>query len=189
MEDSDVVRAALRAILSQNADLEIVGEAVDGSTAVSRIMAAKPDIVLIDIGLPGASGIDVTRQVKNRAANIKVLIFTGNEFDREMFESFAAGADGYVIKRDFQRSALEMAIRGVSQGKCWLDPEMAKRILAFARTHRQSAPASVKEAAVQPLTPQEQSILDGALHSEGTLNVEPSALTALQRFAKTQVEI
>jgi DNA-binding NarL/FixJ family response regulator len=181
------VRAALRAILGQNRDLEIVGEAVDGNTATSRIMAANPHVVLVDIGLPGVTGIEVTRQIKERAPHMKVLMFTSNEFDRDMFEAFTAGADGYVIKRDFQKSALENAIRGVMKGKCWLDPSMADRVKKFSKIFHKAVPAHVKAAPVQPLTSEEEQVLDSAINTDGSCSTQPSVLAALQRFAKGQL--
>jgi two-component system, NarL family, response regulator DevR len=184
VEDSDVTRSALRAILGQEADFQLAGEAVDGKTAVSRLLAAKPDVALVDIGLPGASGIDVTRQFKKQAPNIKALMFTSNNDDRLMLESFSAGADGYMLKEGFDRLLLSKAIRSVVQGKCWLDPDIANRILKFAKMFNQPVPSAVTSARIEPLTQQEEQVLNAAGSTDGVCAVKPDFLSRLQRFSR-----
>jgi two-component system response regulator DevR len=184
VEDSDVVRSALRAILGQESAFTLVGEAVDGNSAVSRLLAVKPDVVLVDIGLPGKSGIEVAREFKTRAPHIKALMFTSNIDDRLMLESFAAGADGYMVKEGFQKQILETAIRTVMRNTCWLDPGIAKRILDFAKLFKMPVPGAISGAFVQPLTEQEEKMLDSASSTNGVCQVDSKFLTRLQRFAK-----
>jgi DNA-binding NarL/FixJ family response regulator len=186
VEDSDVVRSALRAILGQDASFQLVGEAVDGNTAVSRLLAVKPDVVLIDIGLPGKTGIEVTREFKQKAPHIKALMFTSNIDDRLMIDSFSAGADGYMVKEGFQKETLETAIRSVMRNKCWLAPDIAKRILSFAKLYNKALPASLSGIKVEPLTQQEEQVLDTAGCTDGVCPVDPAFLVGLQRLTKLQ---
>jgi DNA-binding NarL/FixJ family response regulator len=184
IEDSDVTRSALRAILGQEKDFQLAGEAVDGKTAVGRLLASKADVALVDIGLPGANGIEVTREFKKKAPHIKALMFTSNNDDRLMLESFAAGADGYMVKDGFDRHQLANAIKSVTQGKCWLDPDIANRILKFAKLFNQPVPASVAAARIDPLTPQEEQVLKAAGTTDGVCSVQPEFLSRLQRFSQ-----
>jgi len=184
IEDSDVTRSALRAILGQEAEFQLVGEAVDGKTAVSRLLASKADVALVDIGLPGANGIEVTKEFKKKAPHIKALMFTSNNDDRLMLESFAGGADGYMVKDGFDRAQLATAIKSVIQGKCWLDPDIANRILKFAKLFNQPVPASVAAARPTPLTAQEEQVLKSAGKTDGVCPVQPEFLTRLQRFSQ-----
>jgi signal transduction histidine kinase/CheY-like chemotaxis protein len=186
VEDNELTRTGLRALLSQTPRFTVVGEAVDGTAALESIGAQSPDLVLIDIGLPDISGIEVTRRIKGRWPNMKALMFTSHDDEHDMFESFSAGADGYVVKHDFDRARLELAINSVSEGNCWLDPSIARRILHFAR-HSKDIPAAVVPAAMPDsgppqLTEEEVTVLNGVEECNGVCAASPGFLQRLHRF-------
>ncbi|MBI4534195.1 MAG: response regulator transcription factor [Candidatus Melainabacteria bacterium] len=132
IEDSKVQRQALAMFLEEVKDFELVGQAADGLDGLNTVLTLKPAIVLVDIGLPTLDGIQVTRQAKQRLPNTCMIMLTAHDNNEEIFASFAAGADGYVLKQpltDTFTSTLEMAIRAVRCGTVWLDPLIARRII------------------------------------------------------------
>jgi DNA-binding NarL/FixJ family response regulator len=132
VEDNKVLRFALRSFLKTIADFNLCGEAENGADAIKQIAALKPEIVLVDIGLPDLDGIEVTRQIKKQNPQIRVLMLTASDHSNDIFDSLEAGADGYVLKGDSSAN-LEMAIRSVKIGAVWLDPAIARLVLANTR--------------------------------------------------------
>jgi DNA-binding NarL/FixJ family response regulator len=143
VEDNTVTREALSCIVEQVDDFEIIGEAGDGTTAIDLISGKAPDVVLFDIELPGMSGIDALANVKSTYPSIKALMLTAHDDDAKLFNAFDAGADGYLLKHSFNKRNLELAMRTVLSGNCWLDPELAKRVLNVASKLKQSSPTSL----------------------------------------------
>jgi DNA-binding NarL/FixJ family response regulator len=184
IEDSEVTRSALRAILGQEPTFEVAGEAVDGPTAVGKLLFSKAAVALVDIGLPGVNGIDVTREFKQKAPHIKALMFTSNTDDRLMLDAFAAGADGYLPKEGFDRAVLASAIKCVVAGKCWLHPTIAQRILQFAKLFKRTVPTNIMSATVEPLTAEEEKVLQTACDQQGICAVDAKFLTRLQRLSE-----
>ena len=128
VEDSKVVSFAINQTLAHLPDFSIIGFAYNGETAVRRILELKPDIALIDLGLPDLNGIEVIRRVKERLKDLRVIVLTASETVEDIVNSLSAGADGYVLKNAFSER-LELAVRSVRLGAVWLDPEIAKRLL------------------------------------------------------------
>jgi DNA-binding NarL/FixJ family response regulator len=126
-EDNATMRAILKAALWANSEAEIVGEAADGSSAVQGIASLKPDVALIDISLPQLNGIEVTNRAKNLHRDLKVLIITGDDSPISVANSFAAGADGYYLKKNTDQ--LFKAVQKVHAGGHWLDPAIASMLL------------------------------------------------------------
>ncbi len=132
IEDQDMARVALSVVLSKNPNIEIQDMAVDGQEGVDKALALKPDLVIMDIGLPTIDGIEATRQIKEVNPKIKVLMYTSRECEDDIFDAFQAGADGYITKGATVEQTLS-AVLAVSEGTGWLDPAIAKVVLTNIR--------------------------------------------------------
>jgi len=196
VEDNELTRLGIKAIFAKVADINVVGEAMDGAAAVTSILETNPDIVLLDIGLPSLNGIEVTRRIKTINPSIKALMLTAHDSDEDMFAAFAAGADGYVVKHSFDHNRLLLAVRTVASGCCWLDPLIAQRVLSVASKMSQQVDFSSASlaATVQPLSPGEETLLRRVAGGQpecedGVCRVGPTFLANLNRFAKHQATI
>ena len=136
-DDQDLVRAGFRVILGMEDDIEVVGEAGDGLTAVELATRLRPDVVLMDVQMPGIDGLAATRRV---TGSTKVLILT--TFDREdyLFEALRAGASGFLLKNASPEDLVE-AVRIVARGDALLSPEVTRRVIARFSTPAPPAPA------------------------------------------------
>lgn len=127
-DDHSVVRNGLRAIINCEKDMEVVGEAEDGLEVLDKARECLPDIILMDITMPGLGGLEATRMVKNAMPEVKVLILTIHESEECLYHALNIGADGYVTKAAHE-SELVLAIRALSGGKCYIDPSMASLLV------------------------------------------------------------
>ncbi len=132
VEDQDMARLALSVALGQNENIEIAGMADDGMEGVEKALALRPDLVVMDIGLPTIDGIEATRKIKDNNPNIKVLMCTSREDENDIFDAFHAGADGYITKGATREQTIA-AVLAVSEGTGWLDPAIAKVVLSNIR--------------------------------------------------------
>ena len=132
IEDQDMARVALSVVLSKNENIEIADMAVDGLEGVEKALALKPDLVVMDIGLPTIDGIEATRRIKEANSGIKVLMYTSREDENDIFDAFQAGADGYITKGATVEQTIS-AVLAVSEGTGWLDPAIAKVVLTNIR--------------------------------------------------------
>ena len=128
VEDHALVRAGLRALVAQGPDIEIVGEADDGRTAVRTVGTLKPDLVLMDISMPGMNGIEAIREIKRRDPEVRVLVITIHKAEEYIHESLSAGASGYILK-DATQDELRIAIRTTLGGKTYLSPDIADKVI------------------------------------------------------------
>ncbi len=128
VDDHEITRVGLKLALEQYPDFKIIGEAVDGQKALEKAKELKPQIVLMDIGLPTLDGIEATRQLKANHPEIRVLVLTSHDSDQDVFAALSAGADGYCLK-EVSSNQLDMAVRTISEGAGWLDPGVADRVL------------------------------------------------------------
>jgi DNA-binding NarL/FixJ family response regulator len=140
VDDQDLVRAGFRVILGMEDDLEVVGEAGDGLTAVELAARLRPDVVLMDVQMPGIDGLEATRRVLGDGSPTKVLILT--TFDREdyLFEALRAGASGFLLKNASPEDLVE-AVRIVARGDALLSPELTRRVVARFAAPAPPAPA------------------------------------------------
>ncbi len=128
-DDHTLIRQGIVGLLDAQADMEVIGEAGSGEEAVREAIRISPDIVLMDIGMPGISGLDAIREIKQRAPKVQVLILTMHDREDYLFQALRAGASGYVLKgADIQD--LLSAIRSVYQGDVYLYPTVTKKLLA-----------------------------------------------------------
>ena len=128
LDDHEVVRAGLRELLRHDGDIEIVGESGSAVEATRRIPAVRPDVAILDAGLPDGSGIDVCREVRSVDPSIKGLILTAYEDGEALFATIMAGAAGYVLTR-IRGADLVDAVRRVAAGQSMLDPAVTRRVL------------------------------------------------------------
>ena len=170
-DDQAIVRAGLRVILETDPGIEVVGEAADGNEAVALVREQHPDVICMDIRMPGLNGIAATRTITADPENTTgVLMLTTFELDDYVFGALEAGASGFLLK-GADEDALLGAIRSVAQGEGTLDQRLTRRVLAeFA--HRTAAPRSAPASLVVPLTARETEIL--ALLCEGLSTPEIS---------------
>lgn len=126
-EDQELTSMGLKSLLSKQPDIEVIGIASDGEKAVTMTLDAKPDVVIMDIGLPVLNGIDATAKIREKAPQTKFLILTSHREANQVFAAMSAGAQGYCLK-EVSIKRLEIALRAVSNGDCWLDPDIAKTV-------------------------------------------------------------
>jgi two-component system, NarL family, response regulator LiaR len=127
IEDQEITRFGLKSMLDQIPEISVIGEAADGKTGVEKAMELRPDLVLMDIGLPGIDGIEATRTIK-ASLSTKVLIITSRNSAESVFAALAAGADAYCLSgASFKH--LSSAIESVINGAVWLDPGIAKFVV------------------------------------------------------------
>lgn len=136
IEDHDMTRMGLSFALSNNESIEVLGTASDGMEGVEQALELKPDLVIMDIGLPTIDGIEATRKIKNSMPEIKVLMNTSRDNEDDILDSFAAGADGYITKGATSEQTIS-AIKAVSEGVGWLDPAIARVVLSNIRKNNQ----------------------------------------------------
>lgn len=127
-DDHTVLRAGLRALLAGQCDLEVIGEASDGAEAIRLAQTLHPDVVVMDIGMPGVNGIDATARIKRELPGVKVLILSMHDDQGYLRQVLRAGASGYVLKRAADTELLA-AIRAAARGEVFLDPAMAKALV------------------------------------------------------------
>ena len=151
VDDHAVVRAGLRRILDAEPDIETVGEAPNGDRAVFEAMDHKPDVVLMDVVMPGKSGIEATRAVLQAVPETTVLILSMQDDPRYVREAFDAGASGYVMKEAADDEVVD-AVRAVAAGQRYLHPALGARLLAAESEER-------RRAADDPLSDREREVL------------------------------
>jgi DNA-binding NarL/FixJ family response regulator len=154
-DDHAVVRSGLRLLLESQPDMVIIGEAENGEDAIRRTKELGPDVVLMDIEMPGMNGIEAARQIKAQSPRTAVLALTMYEDDQYFFEMLRAGASGYVPKRAAP-DELASAIRAVSRGEVFLYPSLAGRLVQDYLLRRD---VEAQEPPADELTPREQEVL------------------------------
>lgn len=137
VEDHVMTRMGLSLVLEKADGIELVAEAEDGIDGVQKAHELSPDVILMDIGLPNIDGIEATRRIKESGSEAKILIFTSRDNEDDVFASFKAGADGYIMKGASPEQTTN-AIKAVSEGTAWIDPAIAKLVLSNIQKNDQS---------------------------------------------------
>ncbi|HEX5996314.1 MAG TPA: response regulator transcription factor [Jiangellales bacterium] len=161
LDDHEVVRRGVAALLSAEPDLEVVGEASTASQALARIPALRPDVAILDVRLPDGDGVSVCREIRSRLPEVACLMLTSFADDDALFDAVMAGAAGYVLKQ-IHGTDLVGAVRTVASGQSLLDPRSTARMLERLREQ-----ASKKDP-LAALSDQERRILE--LIGEGLTN-------------------
>jgi DNA-binding NarL/FixJ family response regulator len=166
-DDQALVRAGFRLILEHEDDMAVVGEAGDGEAAVELVRASQPDVVLMDVRMPGVDGLEATRRIASdpTLGAIRVLILTTFELDEYVFEALRAGASGFLVKHT-DPAELVRAVRAVAAGDALLSPSVTRRLIAEFVARPSRPPAQPASMAV--LTDREREVV--ALVAEGLSN-------------------
>ncbi|MGH3981142.1 MAG: response regulator [Pseudonocardiaceae bacterium] len=183
-DDHALVRAGFRALLDAQPDIEVVAEAGDGAAAVALAVELRPDVVLMDIRMPGTDGLAATKQIAAdpRLAGVHVVILTTFELDEYVFEALRTGASGFLVK-DTEPADLISGVRAVAGGDALLSPGVTRRLIAEFATR---AKQPVDTAALGALTDREREVM--ALVAQGLSNEDiASTLFVSPATAKTHV--
>ena len=172
VDDQALLRMGFRLVLEAADGVEVVGEAGDGATALAQVRALRPDVVLMDVRMPGMNGIEATAAVVERHPDVRVVILTTFDLDEYAFAGLRAGASGFLLK-DTEPADLVAAIRTVAAGDAVVSPRVTRRMLELFAPRLPAAAASATGAAdprLADLTPRELEVL--ALVAEGLSNAE-----------------
>ncbi|MEV4276575.1 response regulator transcription factor [Actinoplanes xinjiangensis] len=181
-DDHAAIRAGMRLMLEQADDIEVVGEAADGAVAIRQTRALQPDVVLMDVRMPGTDGIQATREI-TAAGLADVLILTTFDLDDYLFGALRAGAAGFLLK-SVEPAALVEAVRRVAAGDGFLAPEVTRRLLTAFVTA--VPPARAAPSSLNDLTSRERDVLAGL--GRGLSNADLAAdLSITEATAKTHV--
>lgn len=160
VDDHEVVRRGLRELFEPQEDLDVVGEAGNAEEALDRALGAKPDVALLDVRLPGESGIELCRDLRTALPDLRCLMLTSFADDDALFSAILAGASGYLLK-EIRGPELVSAVRRVAAGQSLIDPALTATVMDRLRGHRE-------DERLAKLSPQERRILD--LIAEGKTN-------------------
>jgi DNA-binding NarL/FixJ family response regulator len=163
VEDHSLTRAGLRRALEE-ADFEVVAEADDGLRGWQEIERFVPDVAVVDVGLPGIDGIELTRRIRGSYPQTRVVILTMHDLDTEVLAALAAGADAYCVKSGNPNGVIT-AVKAVADGGAYFDPAVAHIVL-----RQIGNPAAAVPSALSPLTPRETEVL--RLVADGVANAE-----------------
>jgi DNA-binding NarL/FixJ family response regulator len=183
-DDQALVRAGFRALLDAEPDIDVIGEAADGASAVRLASSTRPDVVLMDIRMPGVDGLEATRRIAAdpALAHTRIVILTTFELDEYLFEALRVGAAGFLVK-DTEPVELLRGVRAAAAGDALLSPRVTRRLIAEYASHarRPTPPRSLEQ-----LTDREREVM--ALVAEGLSNDEIAARLFLSpATAKTHV--
>jgi DNA-binding NarL/FixJ family response regulator len=156
-DDHDLFREGLAGIIASQADMEVVGEASDGLEAIVKALELTPDLILMDIQMPGCDGLEATKKIKKDLPETTIVVLTVRDEDEKLFEAIKNGAQGYLLKTIRSREMLEM-LRGAMQGEAAISPNLAGRMLEEFRRLSKLAPVDLDEEIVS-LTQREQEVL------------------------------
>jgi DNA-binding NarL/FixJ family response regulator len=168
VDDHPLFRKGMRTLLESMPDIEVIGEAISGKEAVEMATAHQPDVVLMDLQMPGGSGLGAIRELGKSSPNIRILVVTLFEDDESVFAALRAGARGYILK-DADEEEMMRAIRAVGEGEAIFSPAIASRLMDYFAASRSLIPQEV----FPELTEREREIL--TLIARGKTNAEIAA--------------
>ncbi|EME99622.1 response regulator [Streptomyces mobaraensis] len=183
VDDQMMVREGFSVLLNAQADIEVVGEAVDGRQALEKVAELRPDVVLMDIRMPGLNGIEATREIVAADADAKVLVLTTFDLDEYVYQALRAGASGFLLK-DASARQLADGVRVVAAGEALLAPTVTKRLIhEFSRL---GTPRQPTQERIGELTERETEVL--VLVAQGRSNAEIAEyLVVAESTVKTHV--
>jgi DNA-binding NarL/FixJ family response regulator len=150
-DDHGIVRSGLRLLLDRQPDMEVVAEAADGAEAVELALRERPDLCILDVGMPRLTGLQATREIKAQAPDMRVLILSMHRDERYLFDALKAGASGYVLKAEADQDLVEAA-RAVGRGEAFLTNAAERSLIRDWMSSDEEGPR-------EPLTPREQEVV------------------------------
>ena len=183
VDDDPLVRSALALMLGGQSDIDVVGEAGDGQAGIELVEALQPDVVLMDIRMPGVDGLTATRRIaaEPRLADVKVVILTTFDLDEYVFEAVRAGAAGFLVK-DTEPAELLRAVQTVAAGSVIFSAGIAVRVLQYLT----APPPELPQGVFDELTGRERSILEELAHGYSNAEIAES-LVVTENTVKTHV--
>ncbi|HVX42633.1 MAG TPA: response regulator transcription factor [Mycobacteriales bacterium] len=190
-DDQALVRAGFKALLDAQADIEVVGEAADGSQAVAMAASTRPDIILMDVRMPELDGLAATEQIVSnpRLESVRIVILTTFEVDEYVFEALRLGASGFLVK-DTEPAELLRGVRAVAEGNALLSPTVTRRLISEFATRGKKPKSSTT---LNSLTDREREVM--ALVAEGLSNEDiarrlvVSPATAKTHVSRTMIKL
>jgi DNA-binding NarL/FixJ family response regulator len=167
-DDHGIVRSGLRKLLESESGIEVVAEAADGAEALDQAIEHRPDLAILDVKMPNLGGLEATREIKQSAPGVSVLMLSMHDEDRYLFEALKAGASGYVLKRAADRELID-AIRAVERGEPFLTPEAQQMLIRDVLDDRGGGD--------EELTPREEEVV--TLVAEAHTNKEIAEILGL----------
>lgn len=164
-DDQAIIRDGLEMLLKLERDIEVLAQAQDGAEAVELAATHQPDLMLMDLKMPGMNGVEATRRIRAHHPEIKVLVLTTYDDDEWLFDAIRAGASGYLLK-DTPREKVIEAIRGTVAGRAFVDPTVAGKLLEQAANQQTQQPTQITDK----LTGREEDVL--RLMARGLSNTE-----------------
>lgn len=158
VDDQTLIREGLASLLMMQPDLEVVGKAADGRAAIALVAAHTPDVVLMDVRMPGLNGIAATREIHQRWPDIRIIVLTTFDDDEYVYEALRAGAAGYLLK-NADPDHLTRAIRAVHAGQSILDPAVTQKVIQYFTRAAATQPTQI--ALTERLTDRERAVLRG----------------------------
>jgi two-component system nitrate/nitrite response regulator NarL len=155
VDDQNILRAAFRSLLSQHQQFEVIGDCGDAREAIERIGELRPDVVLLDITMPGLSGIDAIQPMRKVHPRVRILMLTHHEGESFVEQALQSGADGYLSK-DSESGELVLAVEAVHRGQPFVSPKVAGGLISRARASQDAGPTSASR--IGSLTPREREV-------------------------------
>lgn len=181
VEDHALTRIGLKTTLESSSQINVIGEAESGEEGIEKAIKLEPDVVIMDLGLPGINGIEATKKIKEYDEEIKVLILTSHDNDKEVMSALTAGADAYCMK-DINPKKLISIIESIADGGTWLDPSISiivfRKVLPLLNIDKSKQEPKIKEKS--PLTEREHEILQ--FLADGLGNIEIAKELALSQY-------
>lgn len=188
VEDHIMTRMGMSLVIEKADGISLVGEAEDGKVAIEKAKEFLPDLILMDIGLPDIDGIEATKRIKAFNPDIKILMFTSRDNEKDVLASFKSGADGYIMKGATPEQTIS-AIKAVAEGTAWIDPAIARIVLSNLQNNSSDQIINEENTEISnnyDLTDRELEIL--SLIVEGLSNSEiADKLVIAKATAKTHV--
>ena len=174
-DDHPLFRKGIRALIETMPDVTVVGEAQSGQEAVEMALTHQPDIVLMDLHMPGGSGLSATRELNKRSPNIRILVVTLYEDNDSIFTALRAGAHGYILKYA-NEAEMTRAIRAVGEGEAIFSPAIATRLIDYFAAARQQVPQEI----FPELTDREREVLALIAHGESNAAIAEQLVITLK---------